>query len=127
MKPIIIKPENREAIQAAIQAAEGRATARTITYEDIIDDIKRVEKHLCISKKAMLNIRADIDHNAQQFPNAYRYTPESTHYTMTRAASGWRLDSISRDTCRAPSRAVALTLTEEARAAIIAARECFGI
>ena len=127
MKPIIIKPENREAIQAAIKAAEGRATVRTITYEGIVNDITRIERHLCVPKKAMIGIRASIDHNAQQFPNAYRYTPESTHYRIERKASGWVLYDVERNTCRTPSRAVSLTLTEEARAAIVAARETFGI
>ena len=102
-----------------IKKAEGRATARTICFNDIINDIKTIEDKLNIKKKDMIGIKAYVDSNAQNFPNAYKYRPESTHYTMTRKKSGWDLECVLRDYTRNEKHTYNIILTEEAKKAIL--------
>ncbi len=122
---MLIKEGNRERIEATIREAEGRATARTITYGDITRAIAELEKALNICKKDMTGITADIDYHAQNFPNAYKYTPESTHITVTRKTSAWDLARVYRDTTRREGHRYHLTLTEDAKKAIIQSKEIF--
>ena len=116
---IIIREANAEKITAAIRDAEGRATARTITAQNIIETARKITRRLDIPKKYMIGITASVDYHAQNFPNAYRYTPESTQFRMIYTASGWALTSISREASRRPNRAVDIFLTDDARAMII--------
>lgn len=122
---MLIKEGNREKIEAAIREVEGRATARTVTYGEIAIAIAELEKTLNICKKDMMGIIADIDYHAQNFPNAYKYTPESTHIKITRKNSAWDLVRVYRDTTRREGHRYHLTLTEDAKKAIIKSKEIF--
>ena len=122
---MLIKEANREKIEAIIKAAEGRATARTISFWGMIGFLEILEESLGICKKDMVGITADIDINAQDFPNAYKYTPTSTHFTVVRKASGWDLVSVSRDTTRRRGHRFHVTLTDEAKEAIIKTKMAF--
>ena len=106
-----------EPILAAIAAAEGRASVRQITPRDIIECVHEIEEHLHISKRAMAGTSASVDYHAQKFPSAYRYVPESTHFSVEFNGRAWYLTDIRRDTCRTTKYRV--TLSEEAKAAII--------
>ena len=114
---MLVKEANKEKIMMMIKEAEGRSTARTITYEDIICDIDTIERRLGITKKAMVGIKAHVDHNAQKFPNAYKWTPSSTHYTITKKAGGWDISNINRNTTR--NKMFYLELPDSAKKAII--------
>jgi hypothetical protein len=116
---IIIKEANLDKLTAAIKAAEGRATARTITAKDIISAAEKVTRHLSIPKKTMIGVTADVDINAQDFPSAYKYTPESTQFSMVYCASGWAMDGICRGITRRANRAVDIQLTEAAKEAVL--------
>lgn len=107
------------ALSAAIREAEGRATARTITARDIVSRLKEIEKGLNIHKKNMNGISVHVDENAQDFPRAYKYTPESTHFYATFKGGSWIITGIERARCRSASQKITITLTEEAKAAII--------
>ena len=61
------------------------------------------------------------DPNAQSFPHAYGYRPDSTHFSVVRRPAGWYLVRVIRDTC-GTSRGQ-LVLTDGAKADIIAAAE----
>lgn len=87
-------------VNAAIQEAEGKATARTITAEDIARTLIRIEDSLNISKKAMDGIKVTADINSQKFPKAYKYTPESTHFKAEYKNGSWRLTDIYRAECK---------------------------
>jgi hypothetical protein len=117
---IIIKEANQEKINAAIREAEGRATARTITAQDIISAAEKVTKHLGIPMKAMIDVVAHVDINAQDFPRAYKYVPESTQFRMIRTASGWALTDIYRDRTHRSGHAAEIRLTETAKEAVLA-------
>ena len=120
---IKIHDTNIAKIENAIREAEGRATARTITAGDVFRAIQEIETALNIPKKYTVGITAHIDYNAQVFPRAYKYTPESTHFEIERAAAGWYITSISRDTCG--RKRYRLTLTEDAKKAIIDSKTAF--
>ena len=123
MKPIIIKPENKAEICGAIFEAEGRAKVRTLTYEDMERAIKKIENKLEIPKKHMIGIKADCDMNAQSFPRAYKYTPESTQFGLEYTSSGWKVTWIRRDVCwNVSSKHIKLYLTDDAKEAI--AKSC---
>lgn len=119
---IIVKESNIGKLNDAIKTAEGRAKARTITAEDIIKTADKITRNFTefygVPKKAILGVIADVDYNAQDFPNAYRYTPESTQFRMEYTPSGWAILSIERWETRRAKCAVKLELTEDAKEAI---------
>ena len=86
----------------AIDAAEGRSTERTITAYDVIESLRSVENSLNIPKKHLEGVSVTIDVNAQRFPKAYRYTPESTIFSATWRKGSWRVTDIYRGECRSP-------------------------
>ena len=106
-----------EPILAAIAAAEGRASVRQITPRKIVECVQEIEERLHISKRAMAGTSASVDYHAQKFPSAYRYVPESTHFTVEFNGKSWYLTAVARDTCRTTKYHV--TLSEAAKAAII--------
>ncbi len=116
---MIIKESNRARIEEEIRNAEGRATARTITYKNIVDEIERIENELRIPKKYMVGIQASVDVNAQNFPRSYKYTPESTHFLMERTTTGWDLITVMRDSTRTAGHRAKLFLPDEAKQQII--------
>lgn len=122
---MLVNEKNKEKIEKMIIEAEGRATARTIKFENILEDIKQIEKKLNITKKAMTGVTVDVDHNAQDFPKAYKYTPDSTQYTIVRKSSGWDLVTIERWHTRKDGQTFIVKLTEEAKEAILKNMQCF--
>lgn len=122
---IIIRESNREKIEKALEDIQKRCTMRNIDFDDLLKIIKDIEETLGIPKKRMLGIEADVDYNAQDFPRAYKYTPESTHIIIEKVSSGWALRYIIRDRCRSANRKYMLTLTDDAKEAIIESKMCF--
>ena len=112
--------EKQEKIQAILNEVQKRATARTITYEKMVDCLAEIDKNLAISKAAKKGIKADVDIQAQHFPSAYRYTPESTHFRAEYNGKTWMITEISRKATRqTANKAIILTLTDAAKQAII--------
>ena len=116
---------NREVIEMAILEAEGRATARTLTYDDIVDGIARVEKELAIPKKYLLGISFTEDVNAQTFPASYKHAPFSTWFTAEYMRTGWFLTGVERRRTGSTEKQFTLYLTEDAKAAVIRRLEKF--
>jgi len=123
---MLIKDANKSRIEEMIKAAEGKATARTITYKDIVDSIEILEEKLNIPKKHMEGISASIDYNAQTFPRAYKYTPSSTCFEVVRKKSGWDLMYVERSRCRNEEQAFDVVLTEKAKEEILKKHMHFG-
>lgn len=120
MKSIIINETNKDKIKAAIQEVEGKATARTIDYDDIIRATQRIEKMLGIPKKYLEGIRYDVDIYAQNFPKAYKYRAESTQFVIEYLKGKWRLVSVERAYTRTAGHDYkCLTMPEETKKAII--------
>lgn len=125
-KEIIVKESNKEAITAAIKEAEGRATVRTITYEKIAMACKTIENQLGIPKKYMKDVSAYVDINAQDFPNAYRFIPQSTQFRVYYTGKDWKLTSIYRDKTERLNGMFRLNLTPDAEKAILAQYRVFS-
>ena len=113
---------NVEAIAEAIKTAEGKATARTL-------DVKKIQKILDgvsngSTKTAINGTKVHYD-GAQHFPNAYKYRPESTHFTAENVRGKWYVTDIYRDTCPNRVKNTQVTYSEDAIKAILEnARYC---
>lgn len=118
-KAIKITTENADKINDAIIAAEGRARVRCISAEGIEKACAKAFDHFDITKKALEGVKISVDIHAQHFPNAYKYTPESTQFCAVYKRGAWYLTDIYRGVCRAPSQQFGATLTEAATDAII--------
>ncbi|HZK45081.1 MAG TPA: hypothetical protein VFD34_02465, partial [Clostridia bacterium] len=104
-RPIVIKPANRERLQAALTAAEGRATARRISAEYLIRLIEELEEQLkrYSTKRAMEGLTAKLAPHADRFPNAYKWRPEGTACDIEYNKGTWKLVSCYRDFCDTPA------------------------
>lgn len=115
-----ININNIEKLTVAIKEAEGRATARTVT----VDRIKRVLDEVGAGiAKAKLNGTKVTYNGAEHFPSAYKYRPESTHWTAENVRGKWYVTYIWRDTC--PNRSTwntEIIYSKEAKEAIIGKR-----
>lgn len=96
MNPIIVSEKNRERIATAIEEAEGRATVRCLTYAAVLVAIERIEAKLDLPKARMEGVSFHVDTWAQDFPNAYEYTPMSTQFNLTLSKGKWRISDIGR-------------------------------
>lgn len=85
---------NEMKLAEAIKQAEGRATARTIT----VDDIKRQLEKIPVPKAKLDGTKVHYN-GAEHFPNAYKYRPESTHFIAENIKGKWYITDIYRDTC----------------------------
>lgn len=120
MKAIIINETNRAKIETAIQDAEGKASMRTIDFNDIINATQKIEKKLGIPKKYMDGVRYDVDLHAQNFPKAYKYRAESTQFIVEFSKGKWRLISVERYYTRTAGHDFrCVTMPEETKKAII--------
>ena len=112
-----INAENTEKLNAAIAEAEGRAKVRTVdakTIQNILDRVSGV-----IPKAKLHGTKVYYD-GAEHFPNAYKYRPESTHWTAENIKGKWYVTDIKRATC--PNRRTwntSVVFSEEAKEAII--------
>ena len=109
---------NEAKLAEAINKAQKRAKTRTIEAKDVRAAVEKIEKELRIPKKSMVGIQAEIDANAQDFPKAYKYSPESTVVDVERTASGWVVIDIRRDKTHGKYKEILLSLTDDAKAAL---------
>ena len=105
---------NKEKLNQAINEVQGKATARTIDADSVEYRVKQIEEKLStvLHKKDWVGIKAQIDHNGQDFPNAYKYTPNSTVVYLKRTGSGWFVTQIGRCVTSSANRQIVLTFPE---------------
>jgi uncharacterized protein with von Willebrand factor type A (vWA) domain len=112
---IIVKPENKGRIEAALEAVQGQAHTRTVTYEDIAKELEDVENWFAIPKTALKGVKVSIDKHAQTFPHAYKGRPESTQVGAIYTGTAWKITDIRRGYTRAKGHVVeSLELPEKA-------------
>lgn len=127
MKSIIINETNRERINAAIAEVEGRATARTITYDDVVRACAVIEKRLGIAKKDLEGVEYSVDIHAQTFPRAYKYRAESTQFHVKREGGKWRVTHVMRYYTRADGHDYkCITMPDATKQAIIMSKMKFA-
>lgn len=86
-----INIKNTEKIAAELAKAQGKASARTVSVNDVRYEAGRIKKTLDahnIPFKVRAGLTWCIDPNAQSFPASYRYKPESTYIFLTFGADG---------------------------------------
>lgn len=123
-KPIIIKEENTEKINAALDEVQHTCKARTIDANDIFDACKEVEEKLGITKVSMNGTRAIINVQHEIMPKAYGYRAESTHFVAEYKNRKWYLLNVCRDNVEIVR--YRIKLSDEAKAALIEKFEYFN-
>ena len=118
-KAIVINEKNMNRIQQELDLVQKRSKVRTIDASNIVSACNRIEKVLGGTKKALVGTVATIDLNAQDFPNAYKYVPESTIIKIERTSSGWKLIDVYRDVCRRWKDEYSIGLTEQTKQEIL--------
>lgn len=104
MKATKIYSDNLEAITTAIEAAEGRATARTLSPESVCEKLNRAEAMMnWPSKKALKGTRILVHASTEKLPNSYKYRAESTQALFEHDGKGWILVEVKRGTLRQSS------------------------
>lgn len=98
---MIVNEKNEAKIIQMIDEIQSRATVRTITMHDVRIAIKTIEKRYQVPKNSMEGLSFRVDRNAQDFPKAYKYRPESTQFTLVYRNRHWHIEEISRDYTRA--------------------------
>lgn len=114
-----ININNMEKLSAAIKEAEGKSRVRTISAEDIQEALHDIEHG--IAKKKLHGTIVHYD-GAEHFPHAYKYRPESTHWTAENIRGKWYVTDIKRAAC--PNRSTWNTIivySDEAKEAILEA------
>lgn len=99
MKPIKIEAKNEAAINAAIKAAEGRATERTCDYSSCLRAIELTEQHPAmqlLTKAQQKGARAWYYQHVK-VAASYKYAPANTRLCIERRASGWFLSAVYRN------------------------------
>ena len=96
MKKIIIDEKHAEKIAAVLETVQKRAKVRTITTEQVLDLPGTLYRFYGVPKSRMNGLKLIIDFNAQNFPNAYKYTPESTIINVEFSATKCYLTSVER-------------------------------
>jgi hypothetical protein len=92
---IKIDTANNEALNAALDKINGKATSFTITCtRELIDIATRAEKKLEALPKAMRKGAVVRYRPAGPSANAYKYAAKSTRITIERGASGWFLTGV---------------------------------
>ncbi|MBO7043556.1 hypothetical protein J6W34_03305 [bacterium] len=108
-----------------LNKVQKKCSTRTITLEEISKTLNDYTESLSISKKSLIGTEiVDCDLNAQNFPNAYRFTPESTHFSAIYKSTGWVITDIWRSRTNAPTKKLIAKLSETAKESLIARFEC---
>ena len=93
------------------------------------DDVRRITQHieyrLGISKKSMEGIEAVVDIHAQDFPHAYKYTPDSTWIKVGYSAGCWQFLGAARIRTASAGHGYSLLLTPAAEAEILRHHKIF--
>lgn len=123
MKAIIVAERNKEKIAAAIKEAEGRSRERTITVDQIFEFCGKIAGVYRIHKKDLEGSTFYVDRYAQNFPAAYKYRAQSTHFTVRYEKGRFLLTEVCRDYTRRDTQRVLADLSQATKAAIIKACE----
>ena len=118
MKTINVARKNSmELIDAVLNDIQRRCKVRIITSEDIIKQLIKYETSINISKKALNGTKVTMDINAQSFPSAYKFIPESTKFSAEYINGSWRITDIYRGVCTKTK--ILATLSDSAKIAVI--------
>lgn len=123
---IILNHKHDAEVQSQLDAANHLARTRTVDIDDVYDSVYILERKFdgC-TKKGMEGLTVHVDWNSQDFPNAYRGVPMSTHFTLVYEKRSWRFVSAERSRC-GESKRYDVTLTDLMREELLKAFESFN-
>ncbi len=122
MKPIKINVENFPAIEAALKAVNGKATAHTFTTGGAVHSIADLAEAKLDRLGLPKAVRAGAVFIAQSgdvLPARYRYKAQTTNIRIERRSTGWVLTDISVSILypkSKPDRLLVLTEAQDAKA-----------
>jgi len=120
MKAIRVCDKNMEKIESILNDVQKRTRERNISIGNIMNAIKNVEEFYKIPKKYMTGLVISCDCWADTYPNAYRYTPYSTQFSIEYRKSGWFVYDIRRDiTGRTERRYIVTNMEDHTKEAIV--------
>lgn len=121
---IKINETNREAINAALAAANGRATAHTFTIaSEIIRAARDAEAQIAALGLNKCDRKSVMAHSLSggSVPNAYKYARTITRVSLVRGGADWFLtEAKSFETFSRHAGETRITLTSAQAAAVIA-------
>ena len=115
-----INVTNEQKITEAFDAVN--AKVRNADHTSVKAIINIIEKSLTkkgLPKNLWSGLAFWCDINAQKFPNAYKWTPESTQFILTRFPSGWFVTRVTRTSCGTKMIAIVTPLTDKQKEAIV--------
>lgn len=125
-KPIVINEKNKDRITAELDTLQKKCSVRTISFQAILSCCNKVEERIGLPKKYLKGVRISVDPYAQTFPNAYKYTPESTQFDAVHTGKEWKLIKLYRSATRGPKLEFIVVLTEEAKKEVLLRLEHFS-
>ena len=116
-----INIKNQTKVEKAIENAQPNAKVRTIDYKDIIKSVDKLQNRLdaLMLRKDQVGAVCLIDPNAQDFPGAYKWAPESTGFEVIRYPSGWFITQLIRCGCATANNQYYLKLTDSQKIAMV--------
>lgn len=123
---IILNHKHDAEVQSQLDAANHLARTRTVDIGEVYSAVTVLERKFedC-TKKSMEGLTVNVDLNSQDFPNAYRGVPMSTHFTLVYEKRSWRFVSAERSRC-GESKRYDVTLTDPMREELLKAFESFN-
>lgn len=123
---IILNHKHDAEVQSQLDAANHLARTRTVDIDEVYSAVTVLERKFedC-TKKSMEGLTVNVDLNSQDFPDAYRGVPMSTHFTLVYEKRSWRFVSAERSRC-GESKRYDVTLTDPMREELLKAFESFN-
>lgn len=98
---ILINEKNAARINSVLDQVQKRSKVRTIDICDVYNYVEKFFKTVTVQKSVLDDVRVTVNPNAQAFPNAYKYTPSATVFTVLFKNGKMYLYDVQRDTCGA--------------------------
>jgi len=123
---IILNHKHDAEVQFQLDAANHLARTRTVDIDEVYSAVTVLERKFedC-TKKSLEGLTVNVDLNSQDFPNAYRGVPMSTHFTLVYEKRSWRFVSAERSCCGESER-YDVILTDLMREELLEAFESFN-
>ena len=115
-----INVKNEKQITEALDKVN--AKVRNASYQSVVAIVFQIEKKLeekGLPKNLWSGLAFLCDFNAQKFPNAYKWSPDSTQFILTRFPSGWFVPRVTRTYCGTKKIALVTPLTDKQKEAIV--------
>lgn len=108
-----------EDIQKMIDAAEGKASVRTLSAGDLCAKAAAAERMMhWPSKKALKGTKITVHASTEKLPSAYKYRAESTQAELEHDGKGWVIVEVKRATLKQSSaRKIGIEITPSQAAA----------